>query len=93
MVSDTTLKALEDVLVALRESRERPHGPEATPNDRMVAGHACVKFAGDPDTARTLWKLIAQDCGGYFPRAAVWALVRASETTNLIPDVQAPDPS
>ena len=77
---------------ALKEQREQPYGPPITPEMNGPAGDACVKLCGgDQDQARTLWKLIVSDLGGYMPRAAVFTLIRAANTVNLVPDIEAPD--
>lgn len=83
------------VAQALRDAHERPYGPPRSPDDAKAAGEACVALCdGNHDQARTLWKLIVQDLGGsYMPKAATVALVRAANTSNLVPDVEAPDPS
>jgi len=91
---------MTDVLAACREltrilenHEKYPHGPPVTPDTANVAGHACVKLCdGDRDRGRTLWRIVAEKYG-YMPDAAAFALIKASDTTNVIPDVTAPDPS
>jgi hypothetical protein len=79
---------------ALSEAHKHPHGPVYKPEDQKAAGEACVKLCGgNHDQARTLWKLIVEDLGGYMPAAAVTALIRAANTTNLVPDIEAPEVS
>lgn len=93
-VEDSTLQAFQHVAQTLQWVKNHPHGPEASPEDRKVAGDACVLLCeGDHDRARTLWKLVVQDCGGYMPRSAACALIRASATLNLVPQVEAPVPA
>lgn len=80
------------VAQALDEARRHPHGAPCGSEARQVAGNACVKLCGgDQDQARTLWKLIVADSGGYMPAAVAASLVRASDTTNIVPDVEAPE--
>ena len=93
MTDKTTSQWLREIADALDTLQDRPHGPPVTGGLRDRAGEACVTLCdGDPDRGRTLWKLIAQDCGGYLPVAAARALIWASKTTNLVPDVEAPVP-
>lgn len=91
-VEDNALAAFQHVATTLQWVKDHPHGPEASPEDRQVAGQACVQLCdGDQDRARTLWKLIAEDCGGYMPRSAALTLIRAARTGNLVPDVEPPE--
>lgn len=82
------LRTAADVL----EDRMRhEHGIPATGETRTKAGDACVKLCnGDQDRARTLWTLIRDELG-YMPLAAAVALIRASKTENLVPDIPEPD--
>lgn len=76
---------------ALGEYREHPYGPEVTPEMHQAAGEAFVRIrGGNPDEARTAWKLIVDDLG-YMPRAVVLASLRLA-STNLVPDIEAPEP-
>lgn len=78
----------------IEEATRHPYGAPATPDTRQVAGQAMVQLCeGNADKARTLWKLIAADCHGYMPEIVAVAVVRCSNTTNLVPDVEAPVPS
>lgn len=80
-----------------------PHGPDVRGNAelRKNAAQSCVRLArtsdDDAETAKAkgigLWKLVGHRCGGYVPVAAALALVAAANTENLVPDVEAPDPS
>ena len=73
---------------------EHPLGPEYNRElmGRAVGG-ACVKLcANDSQKGMALFKLIAKDCGGYMPQAAAFAVIRAADTENVVPDVQAPEP-
>lgn len=92
----TPLDQLAEVFGAvaevLDETRRHPNGAPCSSEARQVAGDACVKLChGDRDQARTLWKLIVADCGNYMPLAVATSLVRASDTTNLVPDVEPPE--
>lgn len=79
---------------ALEEAEKRPYGPVATAQDISVAGGACIVLCGgDKDKARSLWKQIVADAGGYMPHIAAITLIRATRTENLAPDVEAPVPS
>jgi hypothetical protein len=69
-----------------------PYGPEVIAAVRPSAAQACVKIAGNPDQGIALWKVIARELG-YMPQAAAVALIAAANTSNLVPDVEAPDPS
>lgn len=76
---------------ALERATKYPHGIPAAAETRLTAGQACVRLCdGDQDKARTLWKLVTQELG-YMPFAAAVALIRASKTENLLPDIEAPD--
>lgn len=89
---DELTKLFSDAAETLREARTRPHG--TTPGAVMTqeAGKACVALCdGDQDKARTLWKLVVQDCGGYMPQSAAIALIHAAKTVNLVPDAEAPE--
>lgn len=87
-------QAMTAMLDAWNERRQFPFGPAIKPEHMDVAGQACVRLCeGDADKGRTLWKLVADQCGGYMPAAAAIALIRASATLNLVPDVTAPEPS
>lgn len=87
------VELLSTAVDALSDARAHPHGPPAAGDIRQAAGDACVRLCdGDQDQARTLWKLVAADLG-YMPQAAAQALVRAAATTNLVPDVEPPEPS
>lgn len=94
-MTDTAEQFFTEVAAVLKQQRTLPHGDAATPEDGQVAGKACVALCnGDADKARTLWKLIVSDLGaGYMPHACTVALVRAANTVNLVPDVEAPIPS
>lgn len=77
---------------SLEQAELRPYGPAYDSTTKQVAADACLKLcAGDSDKARTLWKLIVKDLG-YMPQAACQALIRAANTENLVPDVEAPVP-
>lgn len=80
----------------LRDRFDYPHGPEVTPDTRSKAKRACLALCDHhEDSARTLWKLVTEQCGGYMPHAAAVALHWASRTgvrSNLVPDVTAPVP-
>lgn len=87
---DTTLR---DAVKAIRNADERPHGVEVDPANAQLVGAACVALSdGDADVARTRWRLIAEQCGGYMPMAAGYALIVAANP-NVVPDVTAPDPT
>jgi hypothetical protein len=87
----TTIAVLQTAVQALTDTLERPYGPPAAGETRQVAGNAMVTLCdGDQDRARTLWKLIQEDLG-YMPHAVCVALIRASSTENLVPDVTAPE--
>ena len=92
MTPQELLEASETLTRILTEHASHPHGPVVEGSLRAEAGQACVKLAGSQDKGRTLWKLIAADYG-YMPEAAATALVRASNVTNLVPDVEAPEPT
>lgn len=87
MSVETVRGVLRQLLETLEEQVEHPYGPEVSPDDRSQAGQALLSIVGDADQARTAWRLIVADSGGYFPRAAAVALIRAS-STNLVPDVE-----
>jgi hypothetical protein len=71
------------------ELEKQPYGPAVS--DTKAAGENCVRLqAGDVNMARTLWRLIADECGGYFPDAAAIALKHAANP-NLVPDVSPPE--
>lgn len=95
MIADThTLTIFQHVTDVLQNAQERPHGPATSGDEKKIAGNACLDLCGgDADKARTMWKLIAKDLGGYLPHAAAVALIRASSPTNLVPDVEAPEVS
>lgn len=77
---------------ALQAIEEHPYGPPVKADEKQLAGDACkLLCAGNADKARSLWKLLVQDLGGYMPRAAAVALIRASRTEHLVPDAQAPE--
>lgn len=91
-------RKLLDVLQGLTSIVEtqltQPYGPNYSADEAKATGDACVKLCrGDQDQARTLWKLVTRDLNGYMPHAAAVALVWAANTENLVPDVEAPDPS
>ena len=76
----------------LQQAEERPHGRKATPEEGKLIGEACVALCGgEHDKARAFWKLIVKDLG-YMPWPVGWALIRASDTSNVVPDIEAPDP-
>jgi hypothetical protein len=80
-----------DAIDALQRAMSHPHGAPVIGDARDEAGKACVALChGDQDKARTLWKLVTEPLG-YMPEAAAFALVRASKTDNLVPDIPAPD--
>ena len=87
------LIACEALTRIIHESQDHPLGPEVDEDSRTAAGAACVQLCDSTAQARTLWKLVVDDCGGYMPQAAARALIRAATTDNLVPDVEAPDPS
>jgi hypothetical protein len=93
---DSVMSAIDffkSVADALQDRVEHPYGIPAAPEMQKLAGEALVKFCGgDHDQARSLWKLIVADLG-YMPHAVAFALTRASQTANLVPDVEAPVPS
>lgn len=91
MSATETLQTLQGLTEIVEKSLREPFGPPANPELRSLAGQACVRLCdGDPDRARALWRLIAADLGGYMPSAAASALLRASDTSNLVADVEAP---
>ena len=73
------------LLDTYEDAQKFPFGPPAAdPQLQQVAGHACVTLCnGDQDKARSLWKLVVQDCGGYLPRAAAMALSWGARPTAL----------
>lgn len=82
------LRTAADVL---EDRIQHEHGIPASGETRVTAGQACVKLCGgDQDRARTLWKWITQELG-YMPLAAAVALIRASTTENLVPDIEPPN--
>jgi hypothetical protein len=84
-------RALQEAALLIDEHAKHPYGPPASEDDRTAAGLACVKLCrGNQNEARTLWKLIANDLG-YMPHAAAVALMYASGTDNLVPDIPEPD--
>ena len=86
------LQTLQGLTAVVEQSITHPYGPPATPELRQLAGKAVVFLCdGDNNRARSLWKLIEKDCGSYMPFAVASSLVRAANTTNLVPDVEAPD--
>ena len=96
-MSDATTQAalplFRAAVHALEQIDRLPHGIPVTGDTRKIAGEACVQLCGgNQDQARSLWKLVANDCGGYMPHAAAAALIRATATSNLVPDVEAPEP-
>lgn len=94
MSNETLIDWLRSLTDTLQAAQERPYGREATPEERKLIGTACVSLCrGERDKAITLYKLIVQDCGGYMPWVVGWALHRATNTTNLVPDVTAPEPT
>jgi hypothetical protein len=73
-------------------SEDLPYGPKYDEAIGKAAGNACVLLAGgDPQKGVTLWKMIAEDLGGYLPQAAAVALIHAADTGTLVADVQAPE--
>lgn len=86
------LQTLQGLTEIVERSVREPFGPPANPELRGLAGQACLKLCdGDADKARALWKLVVHDLGGsYMPSAAASALLRASDTENLVPDVVEP---
>lgn len=86
------LQGMRNALELLEKQAAHPYGPAATGDTRVVAGNACVALLkGDSDRARSLWKQITEDCGGYMPFAAADALIRAQAAGALTPDVEAPE--
>lgn len=86
----STVDELRVLLDAAEDWEQHPHGPEVQGDTKRVAGSAAIELCrGDRDKARTLYKQIMQDCGGYMPVAAAMALIRAT-SSNLVPDVEAP---
>lgn len=85
----------QEAAQSLREARTRPHGPNPGATMAKEAGKACVSLCdGDTNRARTLWKQIVKELGAdYMPKAAAVALIWAANTTNLVPDVEAPEPT
>lgn len=87
----TATEFFRHVADRLEQADKHPYGPEHTPDERPIVAESCVVLCGgDHDRARSLWKQIAIDCGGYMPHAAACALIRASHAYSLIPDVEAP---
>jgi glutamate synthase domain-containing protein 2 len=82
---------IEDLTVILKDVAEHPHGPAVMGVERTKAGEDLVTIAGSHDKARTAWKLIVQDLG-YMPQCVAVALSHAA-SDQLVPDVEAPDPS
>ena len=87
-------EALAEITRIVQESESFRFGPPIQSEHKEAAGAACVQLCGgDQDRGRTLWKLIVESCGGYMPQAAVTALIRASDTSNIVPDVTPPEPT
>lgn len=90
----TVLAHLRELISILERDRDHPDGPPVVDTTRASAADACKALCGgDANRARTLWKLIQRNFGGYMPHAAAVALIYAASTQNLVPDVEAPDPS
>jgi hypothetical protein len=71
-----------------------PYGPAYEATVHKATGQACVKLAGgEPAKGITLFKVIAREAGGYMPHIVALALIHAADTTNLVPDITAPDPT
>lgn len=84
--------SFKTIAAILEDSFRQPHGTPASPDDVKVAKHACVKLCGgNTQFAGTLWAEIEGKLG-YMPHAAAVALVHASDTTNLVPHIEAPVP-
>lgn len=94
MTEPDVAQGIRQLLGAWDAQEKFPHGRVADDTTIKYAGEACVELCGgNQDTARTLWKIVVSDNGGYMPRSAALALYRAAHTGNLVPDVEAPDPS
>jgi hypothetical protein len=84
-------RALQEAALLIDEHAKHPYGPPAEGEARAEAGRACVILCrGDRDKARTFWKLLVSDLG-YMPSVVALALVRASNTANIVPDIPEPD--
>ena len=76
---------------ALQEAEERPYGRKATHEEKELIFDALIALCKDDEAkARAFWKLIVADLG-YMPWVIGWTLIRASDTSNLVPDVEAPE--
>lgn len=85
---------LRAALQALDRQHDHPYGPPGDDSDRRTAGGACIDLCGgDRDKAIVLWREIERDLGGYVPRAAQVALIRASRARDLIVPGEAPEVS
>lgn len=85
-----TADFFRDIADRLERQEKLPYGPLPEPGVKQIAGECLKRMIGDSDKARTVWKLIVQDCGGYMPQAACVALIRAT-SDNVVPDVEAPE--
>lgn len=81
------------VAQALEDRERHPYGPPAAGDLPKLAGEALVKFCdGDHDKAISLYQMIVADLS-YFPHCVAFALIRAGKTENIVPAVQAPEPT
>lgn len=84
----STISWLRHLADSLEESAHFPYGPEVAYDQRAQVDDSLRRLCGGDEAAgKALGKLIRAEFG-YMPHAAAIALVRASRTENIVPDVE-----